>query len=215
VRSWFYQPGAAICGFLARVLFGARVTGVEHVPRAGAFILVCNHCSNLDPPIIGWATGHKVGRVIHFMAKDEMRRWPVAGWLAQQSGVIFVRRGEADRAAQKAALDALAAGRPIALFLEGTRSRDGHLKEGRAGAAFLAMRSGAPLLPVAISGTHRIFPGRSRVPHPSRVAIRIGEPFALPHVPDGRLDRAALAEGTEQIMAAIESLLPEEQQRIR
>jgi 1-acyl-sn-glycerol-3-phosphate acyltransferase len=76
------------------------------------------------------------------------------------------------------------------------------------------MRSGAPLLPVAISGTHRIFPGRSRVPHPSRVAIRIGEPFALPHVPDGRLDRAALAAGTKQIMAAIESLLPEDQQSI-
>jgi 1-acyl-sn-glycerol-3-phosphate acyltransferase len=212
--SWFYQPGAAVCGILARVFFGARVTGVEHVPRAGAFILVGNHCSNLDPPIIGWATGHKVGRVIHFMAKDEMRRWPVAGWLAQQSGVIFVRRGEADRAAQKAALDALAAGRPIALFPEGTRSRDGHLKEGRAGAAFLAMRSGAPLLPVAISGTHRIFPGRSRVPHRSRVGIRIGEPFALPHVPDGRLDRAALAAGTARIIAAIESLLPEDQRRI-
>jgi 1-acyl-sn-glycerol-3-phosphate acyltransferase len=215
VPSWFYQPGAAVCGLLARVFFGARVSGVEHVPRTGAFILVGNHCSNLDPPIIGWATGHKVGRVIHFMAKDEMRRWPVAGWLAQQSGVIFVRRGEADRAAQKSALDTLAAGRPIALFPEGTRSRDGHLKDGRAGAAFLAMRSGAPLQPVAISGTHRIFPGRSRVPHPSRVAIRIGEPFALPHVPDGRLDRAALAAGTEKIMAAIESLLPADQQSIR
>ena len=179
--------------------------------RTGPFILVANHCSNLDPPIIGWATGHKVGRVIHFMAKMEMRRWPLAGWLAQNSGVIFVRRGEADRAAQKAALDALADGRPIALFPEGTRSRDGRLRQGRGGAAFLAMRSGAPLLPVAISGTHRIFPGRSRFPHASRVVVRIGEPFALPHVPGGRLDRVALAEGTERIMAAIEGLLPEEQ----
>ncbi len=211
--SWFYQPGAFICGLLARIFFHASVEGVEHVPRTGPFILVANHCSNLDPPIVGWATGHKVGRVIHFMAKMEMRRWPLAGWLAQNSGVIFVRRGEADRAAQTAALDALGAGRPIALFPEGTRSRDGRLRQGRGGAAFLAMRSGAPLLPVAISGTHRIFPGRSRFPHASRVAVRIGEPFALPHVPDGRLDREALADGTERIMAAIEGLLPEEQRR--
>ena len=213
--SWFYQPGAFICGLLARIFFRAQVHGVEHVPRAGAFILVANHCSNLDPPILGWATGHKVGRVIHFMAKMEMRQWPLAGWLAQNSGVIFVRRGEADRAAQKAALDALADGRPIALFPEGTRSRDGHLKEGRGGAAFLAMRSGAPVLPVGIAGTHRIFPGRSRFPNASRVVIRIGAPLTLPHVPDGRLDRDALAAGTEQIMAAIEAMLPENQRRSR
>lgn len=212
--SWFYQPGAFVCGLLARLFFRARVEGVEHIPRSGAFILVANHCSNLDPPIIGWATGHKVGRVIHFMAKMEMRKWPVAGWLALKSGVIFVRRGEADRAAQKAALDALAAGRPIALFPEGTRSRDGHLKHGRGGAAFLAIRSGARLLPVGIAGTHRIFPGRSRWPHASRIVIRIGEPFHVSHVPDGRLDREALAAATERIMAAIDAQLPQEQRRV-
>jgi 1-acyl-sn-glycerol-3-phosphate acyltransferase len=215
VRSWFYHPGAAICGFLARVLFDARVSGVEHVPRTGAFILVGNHCSNLDPPIVGWATGHKVGRVIHFMAKDEMRHWPVVGWLAQQSGVFFVRRGEADRAAQRFSLDALAAGRPLALFPEGTRSRDGHLRTGRSGAAFLAIRSGAPLLPVAISGTHRIFPGRSRWPHPTKVRVVIGEPFTLPHLPRGHIDRQALIDGTETIMATIEALLPPDQRRVR
>jgi 1-acyl-sn-glycerol-3-phosphate acyltransferase len=214
VASWFFLPGADICGVLARILFSARVEGVEHVPRTGPFVLVANHCSNLDPPIIGWAAGKKVGRIIHFMAKDEMRSWPLAGWLAQQSAVIFVRRGEADRAAQKAALDTLADGRPIALFIEGTRSRDGHLKVGRGGAAFLAMRSGAPLLPVAISGTHRIFPGSSRWPHPTKVVVRIGEPFSLGHVADGRLDREALAAGTERIMATIEGMLPPEQRRV-
>jgi 1-acyl-sn-glycerol-3-phosphate acyltransferase len=198
---------------MARVFFDARIEGVQHVPRSGAFILVGNHCSNLDPPIIGWATGHQVDRVIHFMAKAEMRRWPLIGWLAQQSGVFFVRRGEADRAAQRFSLDVLADGRPIALFPEGTRSRDGHLKSGRGGAAFLATRSGAPLLPVGISGTHRIFPGRSRWPHPSKVRIRIGEPFSLPHHADGRVDRDALEQGTERIISAIEMLLPDDQRR--
>ncbi|MGH2446685.1 MAG: lysophospholipid acyltransferase family protein, partial [Candidatus Limnocylindria bacterium] len=211
MRSWFYHPGAAIAGFLARSLFGARIEGVEHVPREEAFILVANHCSNLDPPILGWATGNQVGRVVHFMAKIEMRSWPIVGWLARQSGVYFVRRGEGDRAAQRFSLEALADGRPIAVFPEGTRSRDGHLRSGKSGAAFLAMRSGAPLLPLAIAGTHRIFPGRSRWPHPTRIVIRIGEPFRLPHVLSGRLDREALADGTDRIMDTISRLLPPEQ----
>ena len=215
MRSWFYHPGAAIIGFVSRLLWGARVEGVEHLPRSGPFILVCNHCSNLDPLMMGWASGHQIGRVVHFMAKIEMRRWPIIGWLATQAGVYFVRRGERDRAAQQFSLDALADGRPIAIFPEGTRSRTGHLREGKPGAALIAMRSGAPIVPAAISGTHRIFPSGSRWPHPSRVRIRIGQPFSLPHQPTGRLDRAGLAEGTETIMAAIEALLPEDQRRVR
>jgi 1-acyl-sn-glycerol-3-phosphate acyltransferase len=213
VRSWFYHPGCAICGFLARLLFGARIEGIEHIPREGPFILVSNHCSNLDPPILGWATGHQVGRVVHFMAKIEMRGWPIVGWLATQSGVYFVRRGEGDRAAQRFSLEALAAGRPLAMFVEGTRSRDGHLRTGKPGATLLAIRSGAPLIPIGIAGTHRIFPGRSRWPHATRVTIRIGEPFSLVHVPAGRLDRDALVQGTDRIMDAIEALLPEAQRR--
>jgi 1-acyl-sn-glycerol-3-phosphate acyltransferase len=200
-----------IIGFMARLLWGAKVEGTEQIPSEGPFILVANHASNVDPLVLGWAVGNRTGRLIHFMAKAEMLRWPVLGWLASQSAVFFVRRGEGDRSAQRFALEALAAGRPIALHPEGTRSRDGHLKAGKSGAAFLAMRSGAPLLPAGIAGTHRIFPGGSKVPHASRISIRIGEPFTLPHVPDGRIDRATLAAGTELIMAAISELLPESQ----
>jgi 1-acyl-sn-glycerol-3-phosphate acyltransferase len=214
MADWFYKPGTAIAGSLARLLFRARVEGVEHMPRAGAFIVVTNHCSNLDPPILGWATGHQIDRVVHFMAKAEMRRWPIIGWMASQTGVYFVRRGEADRAAQRFSLQALAAGRPIAMFVEGTRSRDGRLKAGRPGAALLAIRSGAPVVPVGIAGTQRIFPGMSHVPHPTRVTVRIGEPLRLPHQSDGRIARAALADGTERIMRAIEAVLPPEQRRL-
>lgn len=214
MRSWFYHPGAAIIGFVSRVLWRARIEGLEHLPREGAFIVVANHCSNLDPLMMGWATGNQIDRVVHFMAKIEMRRWPVIGWLATQSGVYFVRRGERDRAAQRFSLEALAAGRPIAIFPEGTRSRNGRLKAGKPGAALIAMRSGARVVPAGISGTQHLFPGRSRWPHPSRVVIRFGPPFTLDHVPDGRLDRNALDAGTERIMAAIEQLLRPEQRRL-
>ena len=212
MRSWFFHPGAAIAGGLGRLLFGLRVDGIEHVPREGAFIVVANHCSNFDPPLIGYATGHQVGRVVHFMAKVEMRGWPVIGWLATQSGVYFVRRGEGDRAAQRFSSEALASGLPIAIFPEGTRSRNGHLTPGKSGAAFVGMRSGAVLLPVAIAGSHRIFPGRSRWPHATRLRIRVGAPFTLPYQPAGRLERGALGAATRRIMAEIAALLPPDQQ---
>ncbi len=211
MNSWFFHPGCTIAGGLGRLLFGLRVEGVANIPRDGAFIVVSNHCSNLDPPLIGWATGHQVGRMVHFMAKIEMRGWPIIGWLATQSGVYFVRRGEGDRAAQRFSLEALAHRRPIGIFPEGTRSRDGHLKEGRPGAALLAIRSGAPLLPVAIAGSHRIFPGRARWPQATRLRIRVGEPFGLMHRASGHLDRAVLEQATQRIMDEIAALLPPDQ----
>lgn len=206
--QWFYHPGARIARWLIGLLGGARVDGVERIPRHGPFILVANHCSQADPPLLGWATGHQVGRVVHFMAKEEMHAWPVIGWLADRSGVFFVRRGDGDRAAQRVALEFLAAGKPIGIFPEGTRSRDGRMREGRPGAALLAIRSGAPLLPVGIAGTHRLFPSGSRLPRRSRVTFRIGEPFSLGHQPTGRIDRDQLAAGTLRIMTEIAALLP-------
>lgn len=209
--EWFFPIGARIAGFLMLIFGGARIEGIERLPRTGAFIMVANHCSQADPPLLGWATGHQIGRVVHFMAKEEMRRWPVIGWLADRSGVFFVRRGEGDRTSQRIALGLLSRGEALAIFPEGTRSRDGRMREMRAGAALLAIRSGAPLVPVGIAGTHRLFPGPSNMPRRSRVTFRVGEPFSLGHQPSGRIDRSALAGGAERIGAEIAGLLPPRQ----
>jgi len=209
--TWFYHPGSVLVHALLWLLGPAEVHGLDHVPRQGPYLLAANHCSNLDPLLAGWAVGHQTGRVIHFMAKQELRGWPLIGYLASQSGVIFVRRGEGDRPAQRAAVGALESGLPLALFPEGHRSRDGQLREGKAGAALLALRTGAPILPAGISGTHRIFPGNSHLPHRSRITIRIGEPFELGHQPSGTLDRDGLRQGSERIMRAIADLLPPDQ----
>jgi 1-acyl-sn-glycerol-3-phosphate acyltransferase len=208
--TWFFHPGAIITSWLLWLFGPGTLEGLENVPRSGAYLAVANHCSNLDPLFVGWAVGHRTGRVLHFMAKEEMRRWPLIGFLARNAGVFFVRRGEGDRGAQRVALELLEAGRPIGVFPEGTRSRDGQLREARAGAALLAMRTGVPVVPVGIAGTHQIFPGRSRWPHRSRVTIRIGEPFQLPVVADG-LDREALKQGTDRIMRSIAAMLPPDQ----
>jgi 1-acyl-sn-glycerol-3-phosphate acyltransferase len=210
MRTWFFHPGAIMTSWLLWLLGPARVMGLEHVPVTGGFLVVANHCSNLDPPALGWAVGHRTGRIVHFMAKEEMRSWPMIGWLATQSGVFFVRRGQGDRGAQRMALDLLASGSSMGIFPEGTRSRDGRLGEGRAGAALMAIRTGVEVLPVGIAGTYAIFPGRSRWPRRSPITIRIGTPFRLAIQADG-LDRAALKNGTEQIMQAIAALLPEAQ----
>ncbi len=211
MQTWFFWPGAAIAGLLAHIVGPPTVIGLEHVPRSGPFILVANHASDLDPPILGWASGYRIRRVIHFMAKVEMRGWPVLGWLAQRSGVFFVRRGEGDRAAQRLALDLLARGRPIAVFPEGTRSPDGRLRPAKPGAALLALRSGASVLPAAIAGTHRLRPRGERFVRRHPITIRIGEPFHLGHQPTGRLDRELLVTAGEEVTRRIAALLPEGQ----
>jgi len=208
MRRWFFAPGSWLTRAGMWFLGPLRFTGVEHVPRDGAFILVANHISLFDPLIVGSTAGQLAGRLVHFMAKQEVRRWPVIGWLATQAGVYFVRRGEGDRAAQRLSLELLASGEPIAVFPEGTRSRDGVLGEPRNGAALLAMRSGVPVLPVSITGSNRILPRGARLPRRSRVTVRVGEPFLLTRQASGRIDRQELAAGTERIMRAIAALLP-------
>lgn len=211
LRTWVFHPGAWVVGLFIWLMGPTRVEGLEHLPREGAAIIVANHCSLLDPPILGWATGHQIGRVVHFMAKVEMRRWPLIGWLADHAGVFFVRRGEGDRGAQRTALDHLAAGRLIGVFPEGTRSPDGQLAEGRPGVALVAARTGAPIIPVGISGSERQRPDQMRWTHRAPITVRIGPPFTLEHQPDARLDRAGLQRDTDRIMRAIAELLPEGQ----
>lgn len=208
--TWVFHPGAVVTSWFLWLVGPGRVEGLENVPRTGPMLVVANHCSNLDPPLVGWAVGHRSGRVIHFMAKQEMRSWPVAGWLARNAGVFFVRRGSGDRSAQRMAMAILEQGGALGLFPEGTRSRNGQLAEGRAGAALLAMRTGVSIVPVGVAGTQHIFRGRRLVPRRSRVTIRIGPTFQLPVQADG-LDRAALRAGTATIMRAIAAQLPAEQ----
>ena len=208
MRSWFYGPGSRLTRLGMWFLGPLHVEGLERVPPAGPFILVANHLSNLDPLIIGSTAGHKAGRLIHFVSKEELRHWPLIGWLATQSGVFFVRRGEGDRQAQRTALRFLTGGEPVGLFPEGHRSRDGVMHPGRAGAALLAVRSGAPILPVGISGTSGLFPNGTHLPHRSPVTVRIGQPFTLPHQPDGRMDRGQLDADTDRIMREIAALVP-------
>ncbi len=186
--------------------FKLRVEGRENEPAEGPVLAVCNHVSAADPPIAGVA----LRRRARFMAKHELLQIPVLGWLLHTVGTFAVKRGQADRRAIRTALDALAHGELVVMFPEGTRSPDGRLMRPEPGAALLALRAGASVLPMAVVGTQHAMPKGTRLPRRHSVVVRMGPPIAVPRH-EGRLTREDLDAWGRRLMDAIAALLPPDQ----
>ena len=178
------------------------VQGRENVPRKGALIVASNHLSNGDPPILTVA----VPRQIAWMTKAEWFKTPVIGRLFRFAGMIPVRRFEADLQALRLAQRVLRDGGVLAMFPEGTRGGDKGLRAGEPGTALIALRSGTPIVPLAIWGTEHVKLPRDFFRH-TRAHVRFGKPFTLES--SGRITRADVTRGTETIMREIAALLPE------
>ena len=187
-----------------------HVEGLEHVPTSGPLILSANHISNADPPLMAaWLTP-ALGRPVHWMAKAEALEWPIAGWFMRQNGAFGIRRGAADTEAFRLARSVLEDGRVLGAFPEGTRSPTGALQQAKDGVTLLALRTGAPILPVGIAGTDRFWPrGRKVWRVGGRISMRVGEPFVLERRagPDGK--KESLDAVTLRLMLRIAELLPE------
>lgn len=203
-----------IIGLLLNLLGGVRSVNLEHLPRTGPAILIANHYTLADPLVAGYGSAWRIGRFVAMVAKSQIRGWPVLGWLGTQAGVVYVRRGEANRDAQRASLDALAGGDFLLIFPEGTRSMTGGLITARNGAALLAMRTGVPIVPMAITGTEGMFSLGAIVGPRPRATVVIGQPFSLPHRPDGPIDRAELTDASTRIMREVAALLPPAQRGV-
>ena len=160
-----------------RILFRGRTRGNGHVPMDGPLVVVANHGSHLDPPLLG----HALGRPVAFMAKAELFSIPLLGRVIRACGAYPVKRGASDREAIRTATARLQEGWAIGVFLDGTRQENGRVNQPMPGAALLAARSGAALLPVAILNSHRALGvGRSR-PRLVRLEMRIGIPVPAPN----------------------------------
>ena len=175
--SLIYQLVSYLLVFpVFRGLLKGRTSGNGFVPLQGPLVVVANHGSHLDPPLLG----HALGRPVAFMAKAELFRIPILGALIRACGAYPVKRGASDREAIRTATARLEEGWAIGVFLDGTRQTDGRVNEPRPGAALLAARSGAPLLPVAIINSHRALGAGRSWPRLVPVELRIGEPIPAP-----------------------------------
>ena len=187
---------------LMRLLFRLEAVGRELVPPTGPVLIVSNHVSMLDPPLVGGS----VPRPVFFLAKEELFRIPLFGWLIRSLNARPVRRDGSDTRALKAALALLQDGRALLVFPEGTRGVEGEApREGKAGVGMLAVLSGAPVVPVYVSGSGAALPRGRALPRPVKVRVTFGPPLTFKRASDdGR--KEAYREAAQEMMRAIAQL---------
>lgn len=180
------------------LFLGLTVRGTENVPRSGPAVVLANHESLLDPYLITFVSS----RPLAYMGKEELFRG-FGGWLFPRMNCGKVRRGAADVGAFRFAARVLAQGRLFVMFPEGTRSVDGRLQQAQPGAISIALRSGAPILPVGIVGTREALGvGHGLRRHP--VALRVGQPLEFAGLePKAYRDKTVIAQVGERVMSQI------------
>lgn len=202
-RRLFRQFTRGLMKLLTFLFMDATVTGMENFPKNGPALVVINHLGDADAVLLGAS----IPFMIDGMGKIELNDHWLVGPIFRAYGIIWVHRGRPDRKALRAALDGLVEGRMLALAPEGRQSVIGGLEDGNEGAAFLALRSGAPIVPIAMTGTENvnIYSHMKRFER-ARVTLSVGKPFVLQEQANRQ---AMLREGTRQIMESLADLLPE------
>jgi 1-acyl-sn-glycerol-3-phosphate acyltransferase len=207
-RSISYYIARIFIDLLFFLIARIRVEGWEHVPQAGGFIAVSNHIGRLDAPLVFHLMR---SRDVTIIAAEKYKKYAFFRWFARHLNAIWVDRFNADFAALRQALARLKNGAVVVLAPEGTRSKSGAMAEARAGASYLAVKSGVPVLPVGLMGTH----DSEVVEHIKRfkridILVRVGPVFSLPPLSKGDRE-SALQAHTDEMMARVAVLLPETQ----
>ncbi len=192
--AWIVSSAVVVPGI--RLGYRLRVRGAGAIPKRGGVLIVSNHLSSIDPPVVGTAAWP---RKLYYMAKVELFRSRLLRFAITRTGAFPVRRGEADRDAIRMARGILRRGDAVVMFPEGTRSQDGVLGEPHAGAGMLALEAGITVVPMALWGTQSRF-------GPARAVV--GEAIDMTDLDSGpRAERARIA--TDRMMEALAELVPQ------
>jgi 1-acyl-sn-glycerol-3-phosphate acyltransferase len=193
-----------------RLFWRLRIDGREHVPTSGAFVLAPVHRSNVDTPLVSSVTKRR----LRFMGKDSMWKIGLIGRLFTALGAFPVHRGTADREALRRTMEVIQGGEPVVIFPEGTRQTGPLVQPLFEGAAYVAVRTGVPIVPVGIGGSEAAMPKGSKMLRPVRVHIVIGEPLHPPARAEGeRAPRRVIHELTEQLHTRLQDLFDQAQSR--
>jgi len=197
-----YYISRSILWLFFKICFRYKVRYAQNVPRKkGPFIIASNHLSFLDPAAAGCITN----RWVCFLAREDLFKNKIFGWWARQVGVIPIKRGRLDLSAIKGSLDRLRNGRIVALFPEGTRSKDGAIQDPKAGVGYLAVKAGVPVVPVLIKGSDLALPRHSGMIRFKPIEVRVAQPVEPKMFldKDGKYDYQALS---SEVMKRIRAL---------
>ena len=199
-RLW-YRFIRRILQFLGVVGYRIRYTGRENIPADGGVLVVSNHQSHFDPPLVGMACTRRM----NYLARDTLFKFPPLGWLMRSLDAIPIDREGVGLSGIKESLRRLKRGEMVLVFPEGTRTRDGEIASFRPGFTALAIRSKAAILPVAIEGAYQAWPRRRKVPRPGRIRIHYGRPILPAEIQDLE-ERELLAEVERRVRQCHEQL---------
>jgi len=207
VRLTYDSLRAVLAGAM-RLYWHLEVVGREHVPDTGPFILAPVHRSYIDTPLVSVITRRR----LRYMGKEGAWKYRFSGWFLSAMGGFPVNRGRADREALKLCEAVLALGQPLVMFPEGTRKAGPVVEQIFDGPAFVACRTGAPIVPVGIGGSDAAMPAGAKLVYPARVRIVIGAPIYPPERVEGRrVSRRPVRELSERLRADLQDLYDEAQ----
>lgn len=199
INRFFYAIVKYSCWLWLLLYNRLTITGIENIPPQRPFIVAANHASNLDPVIVGVACPEQ----LRYMAKEELFRIPILGSMIRILGAVPVPRGNRQGAAAvlKLILSRLEHDENVLLFPEGRRSLDGKLQHLEGGVALLAMKTGAPIIPVYVQGSFEALQSKAAFPRPTRICVHFGKPLNTGESTDGLPDR----EARKALMRALEN----------
>ncbi|MDP1820378.1 MAG: lysophospholipid acyltransferase family protein [Acidimicrobiales bacterium] len=203
-----YASVRALILTVAKLFGQVRVVGAEKIPADGAFVLAPVHRSNVDFALSSLVTR----RPMRFMGKDSIWKSKPLGRFVSMLGAFPVHRGTADRDALRACTDIVNGGSPLVMFPEGTRCHGPTIVELFDGTAYVASRTGVPIIPLGIGGSETMLPKGKKLPRRSRLVLLVGDAIPPPaRTEAGRVPRSAVAELTKRLHGELQDLFDEAQ----